>query len=532
MRIKILVSMLLTLLTLNTQGQTVYEPTYKSVYSFLSRIAQRGEIELNDVVQPIARKEVAAYLYRLNKKNLTKLEEKELEYYLKDYTYEIRMLYADSLVSEEAGLSLFTLEENDRPRLLSSQSKKFTTNVQPILGYDYTGGSNNTAYGTFRAGFWVHGYIGKNVGYSLDYRSNISKGDGINYESHFTPEPGVIGVRKKDGSFVFTDVKASLSYDWNWGTFTMAKDKMPLGYGYSGKMILSEKAPTFPLIRLDVRPLKWLAFNYAHLWLNSEVIDSSRVRYSGYGNRYQMNHVPKKMAIHSFILTPFKGFTMTIGESIIYNDEVKLSYLIPVNFFRSAGLAEGEANNGTTISNTQVFFQLSSRNHIPKTHLFTSLYIDDVYLKKDKKRNQYAFNVGASVTDVLPNLTLNMDYARVLPYAYSHHMNTLTYQHSGHALGHWLGTNADVFRVELQYRILRGLEVKAARQYIRKGSEGLQGEQLTAYDIPFLWGDTKKIAQTSLEVKYELTPDLFLKSYYMSDSEGNHRTALSLSYGF
>ena len=212
-RIKILVSILLTLLTLDTQGQTVYEPTYKSVYSFLSRIAQRGTIELNDVVQPIARKEVAAYLYRLNKKNLTKLEEKELEYYLKDYTYEIRMLYADSLVSEEAGLSLFTLEENDRPRLLSTQSKKFTTNALPIFGYDYTSGSNNTAYGTFRAGFWVHGYIGKNVGYSLDYRSNIRKGDGINYESHFTPEPGAIGNRKNDGTFVFTDVKASLSYD-------------------------------------------------------------------------------------------------------------------------------------------------------------------------------------------------------------------------------------------------------------------------------------------------------------------------------
>jgi hypothetical protein len=533
MKIKILVSILLTILALNTQGQTVYEPTYKSVYSFLSRIAQRGEIELNDVVQPIARKEVAAYLYRLNKKNLTKLEEKELEYYLKDYTYEIRMLYADSLVSEEAGLSLFTLEENDRPRLLSSQSKKFTTNVQPILGYDYTSGSNSTSFGTFRAGFWAHGYIGKNVGYSLDYRTNIVKGEGIDYERTFTPEPGVIGEKKRNGDFVYTDIRASIAYDWDWGTLSLAKDKMPFGYGSSGKMILSEKAPTFPLIRLDVRPLKWLAFNYAHLWLNSEIVDSSRIRYSGYGNRYQVNMVPKKMAVHSFILTPLKGLSILIGESIIYNDEMKLSYLIPVNFFRSSTVGEGERAGVTTLSNSQVFFQVSSRNHIPRTHLYTSWYIDDVYHKKGADRRQYAFNVGASFTDVLiENLTLTADYARIYPYAYSHHMNTLTYQHSGYNLGHWAGTNSDVFKAHARYRIMRGLEVQATYQKVRKGSEGEQGEQLNAVNIPFLWGDKREFSQFVFTGSYELTADMFVKGFFDTGLDKKSNYSLGISYGF
>lgn len=535
MRIKFLIFFLLS--GYFAFGQTVYEPTYRSVYSYLSRVAQRGVIEVHDVIQPVSRKDIAGYLHTLeeHRNALTPLENKELDYYLKEYTYETRLLYSDSLLKEEAGLTLFTIPEGDRPRFLATQSRKFTANAQPIFGYDHFSQSEGGSYGVMRAGFWASGYIGKQVGFSLDYRTNIAKGEGIDYERGFTPEPGVIGEKKKNGDFVFTDVKASISYDWNWGTFTLAKDKMPVGYGYSGKMILSDKSPTFPLIRLDVRPLKWLAFNYAHLWLNSEVVDSSRIRYSGYGNRYQVNMVPKKMAIHSFLLTPLKGLNIMIGESIIYNDEVKLSYLIPVNFFRSAALHEGETDGKTAISNTQVFFQVSSRNHIPKTHLFTTWYIDDVYHKKGVKRRQYAFNTGVSVTDIVPNLTLNADYARAYPYAYSHHMNTLTYQHAGYNLGHWIGTNADVLRVGLRYRILRGLELGGAYQKVRKGSEGKQGEQLSAVNIPFLWGDERKYNQTALQASYELTADLFFKLGYQhekTDSKSNNSFNIGLTYGY
>ncbi|MBX2954235.1 MAG: hypothetical protein KF870_17180 [Leadbetterella sp.] len=532
MRIKFLIFFLLS--GYFVTGQTVYEPTYRSVYQYLSRLAQRGVIDVHDVIQPISRKNIAIYLHELEKnpEALTGLEKKELEYYAKEYSYETLLLYSDSLLKQEAGLTLFKIPKGDRPRFVATQSRKFTANAQPIFGYDYFGNSEGQSYGVMRAGFWASGYIGKQVGFSLDYRSNIAKGDGIDFDRSFTPEPGVIGERKKNGDFVYTDVKASVSYDWDWGTLTLAKDKMPVGYGYSGKIILSDKAPTFPLIRLDVQPLRWLAFNYAHLWLNSDVVDSTRIRYSGYGNRYQVNHVPKKMAIHSFILTPFKGLNVLIGESIIYNDELKLSYLIPVNFFRSAALFEGEASRGTTFSNTQVFFQISSRNHIPKTHLFTSWYIDDVYHKKGVKRRQYAFNTGISVTDVLlPNLTLSADYAKIYPYAYMHHMNTLTYQHAGYTLGHWLGTNADIVNVDLRYRVLRGLELMAGFQKIRKGSEGKQGEQLSAVNIPFLWGDLRKISQTSFAARYEFTADLFLRVAYQADQE-NKRYSMGLTYGF
>lgn len=534
MRIKFLVLFLLS--GYFVSGQTVYEPTYRSVYQYLSRLAQRGVIEVHDVIQPVSRKNIAIYLHELekNQEALTELEKKELEYYAKEYAYETRLIYADSLLKEDAGLTLFTIPEGDRPRFLATQSRKFTANAQPIFGYDHFSNSEGGSHGVMRAGFWANGYIGKQVGFSLDYRTNITKGDGIDYDRNFTVEPGVIGDKKRNGDFIYTDLKASLSYDWNWGTFTIGKDIMPIGYGNSGKAILSDKAPSFPLIRLDVRPLKWLAFNYAHFWLNSEVVDSSRIRYSGYGNRYQINDVPKKMATHSVTITPFKGLSWVIGESIIYNDEVKLMYITPVSFFRSAALQSGEQKS-TTLSNSQFFTQISSRGHIPHTHLYFSWFIDELRVE-DSRRNQSAYQMGASITDFpIPNLTIGIDYAHIRPYTYVHHMNTLSYQHAGYPLGHWLGTNADQLSFDFRYRIIRGLEITGVYRKIRKGSEGDPADQVSEVGTPFLWGDVKKYNQTALQARYELTPDLFFKLGYQHEKTNNNTNnsfSLGLTYGY
>lgn len=522
-------------------AQTVYEPLYRSVYPYLERISQRGIIELHDVIQPISRKDIAHHLHDLDQKKdqLTPLELKELAYYKKEYIFETNILYRDSLISDKEKLQVLTWKSGERPRLAAVQSKNMTFNVQPILGLDYTSNQNGDIHTTFRTGFWVHGYIRKNLGFSLDYRTNLAKGEGIDYERAFVPEQGVIGQKKRNGDFAYTDLKASISYDWDWGTFTVAKDVMPVGYGAHGKMILSDKAPSFPMIRLDVQPLKWLAFNYAHIWLNSDVVDSSRIRYSGSHGRYQVNMVPKKMAIHSLIFYPFKGLSLTIGESVIYNDEVKIGYLLPVSFFRSFSLYDGEAEAyNTTMSNAQFFGQISSRNHIPNTHLYASLFIDEMSLKYLSTRNQSGWNLGVSLTDFpLKNLTVGIEYAKVLPYAYIHHMNSLGYQSAGYNMGHWIGTNADQLSLDLHYRIIRGLELSYAYRSIRKGSEGNFGDQLTAgsNNFGFLWGDLNKVQQTDAQIRYEVLHDFFVRATYRKEkvnTTDNNRFTLSLSYGF
>jgi hypothetical protein len=60
------------------------------------------------------------------------------------------------------------------------------------------------------------------------------------------------------------------------------------------------------------RDISWLHFNYAHTWLQSNVIDSSRSNYLGntiYGGM-QHFYMPKFMVIHSIQVIPGKGFAV------------------------------------------------------------------------------------------------------------------------------------------------------------------------------------------------------------------------------
>ncbi|WP_435354433.1 capsule assembly Wzi family protein [Emticicia sp. SJ17W-69] len=540
MKLKILLFLLFCYCT--STAQVVYEPLYRSVYAYLSRISQRGIINLDDVVQPIARKDIAQHLHQLqqNDEQLTPLEKKELVFYLKEYTQDLTLLYRDSSLKETTKVKFLKYSNNDRFRFLSSQDKLFTINFQPIFGYQFgiTNGSHSLTHRW--SGFWAYGAIGKNFGYSVDFRAHQEDGTGVDSSKSFTPETGVL-ARYRENGLEYSEVKATLSYNWKWGNITVGKDYMPIGYGTNGKIIISTKAPSFPLIRLDIKPVKWFSFNYAHIWLNSNVVDSTNIRASGIPKVYQISDVPKYMATHSLIFTPFKGLKVLLGESIIYNNQVQLAYMTPILFFRAVSHYQGELSRSNTVSNSQIFAQVSSRNHIPHTHLYASFFIDELSLR-NKNRNQTAYNLGVSLTDFpIKNLFISSDYTRVRPYTYIHFIPAQTYRNSNYNIGHWIGDNADQWTNEIQYRIKRGLDIKMNYRLIRKGTVGNGiGQQDLSLKSDFLWGQKKYLQSIEVYLNYEIIHDLFVKMGYQNlnydgsfiQTPTKNIFSLSTNYGF
>lgn len=531
---------LLLFLILGCSGinaQVVYEPLYRNVYSYLSRIAQRGVIEFDDLVQPIPRKiivEKLEYLQQVSHK-LTPLERKELTFFYKEYTQDTKLMLADSLLPLSSKVQIFKYNKNDRFRFLASQDKLFSINFQPIFGYKFLFNNDSKNITHRWSGFWTYGYIGKRIGYSFDFRANQEDGLGVDSTKSFSQETGVIARFRKNG-LEYSDVKAVITYDWKWGNIAVGKDFMPVGYGSDGRIILSTKAPSFPLIRLDVKPVKWFAFNYAHIWLNSDVVDSTKIRASGIPGVSQVSDVPKFMATHSLIFTPFKGFRFLLGESIIYNNQVQLGYLTPILFFRAVSHYQGELTRSNTVSNSQFFAQISSRNHIPHTHLYASFWVDEVSLSI-KGRNQTAYNLGVSLTDFpINNLYISTDYTRVRPYAYVHYLPMQTYQNAGYNLGHWIGPNADQWSTTLQYRVSRGLDIRFMYRYVRKGTVGEGVIQRNEVGTPFLWGQTKYLENIEAYLNYEIVHDLFFKLGYQHTSitkkQNQNNLLLTLNYGF
>ena len=143
-------------------------------------------------------------------------------------------------------------------------------------------------------------------------------------------------------------------------------------------IFLSNKVPSYPYIRLDYNPLKWLSFNYTHAWLNSNITDSSLSYLNNSGrldNDKRILFVQKYLATHSIQVNPVKGLNLAIGESIVYSDKMDLGFLIPINLFkfydnnRSNYLIEAGSNG-------QYFFSINSRNQIKNTHIYGTLFID------------------------------------------------------------------------------------------------------------------------------------------------------------
>lgn len=517
-------------------SQVVYEPLHRDVYSFLARLSQKSIIEFNDQIRPVSRKYIAQKLFEVSHRSedLTSLEKEELEFYSKDYYQEFE--FQKNITSDSLDISFLSYDKAERLRLFSFNSDLFKLNVSPILGLKI-GSRDSEKLTHFWNGIYTYGYLNDYLGFSFDFRDNSESGKTIDKLKQFTP---VTGVEAKSSVTVpnyspnkmeYSEVKAVIATDWDWGSIAVGKDFMEWGYGESGLLVLSQKAPSFGFIRLDIHPVDWLRFNYMHGWLSSGVLDSNSIFYNQ-ARGISFSFIDKFIASHTLMITPLKGLDISLGESIIYDEELEFLYLMPIMFFRLADHQLSRQLNAAG-GNAQLFFGVSSRGHLPNTHLYGTLFIDEITISglfdSYKQRNQLGFTLGGSITDLpIENLTAKIEYTKIYPFVYRHYIQTTDYQSARYSLGHWMGHNSDLIYGSLNYRILRGLQATVWGQYIRKGEDGNVQQQ---YNIqpqpPFLFGSRKNYSYIGAEIKYEYTHDLFAKLQFQTTNSSIQQTDFS-----
>jgi hypothetical protein len=520
-------------------------------------IAKKGIIEFHDEIKPVSRDYIANKLVEINTKQLTgnnnqrsgnneltKVEIDELNFYLKDFGTEIKNINRDSKKNEEdygkhsgeqGDTSYATIVSKDpfeRYRLFSYSDNLFKISASPILGYEL-GTKDGAKYSHRWNGLYLYGYLGKNIGYSFRFQDNSEDGTTIDHSKKFIPATGVIIAKTDANNIQYSEINANLTYNWSWGGLSIGKDFLNWGYGQSGLLVLSDKAPSFPFIRLDINPVKWLRFNYIHAWLSSDVIDSTQLYYSALPGQPRTIYRDKFLAQHTLTITPTKGLDVSVGESIVYSDKLQISYLIPIMFFRLADHYLSQADNAAG-GNSQFFLGVSSRNQIKNTHLYGTLFIDEITLESAfdpaKQRNQFGFTLGSSVTDLpFDNLTFTAEFTKIFPYVYTHFISTQTYESSGYVMGHWMGNNADLAYGALKYKFLRGLNATIWAQYVRKGGQGPESDQYTQPQPPFLYGLRTNYSYYGFEIKYEIIHELFARLQIQTTKISSQQVDLSFS---
>ena len=480
----------------------------QTVVAYLERMAQKGAIEFNDLMKPVDRATVFNLLNQLQQnKNLTKIERDELTFYISYYSFDnLEKAYIPKSLTVFKQIKKNLFKE---PHILNYSDDNFRLMVDPLAEIGFQGSKKTSQL--VSTGFQMMGYAGKRIGFQLSVRDVNETGD---YDS-LRIDNTLMGFNRKQtintNLLSYSQFNANLSYRFNKGMITVGQDQNVLGYGKTGNLVLSSKSPSYPFYRFQYNPTKWMSVNYMHAWLQSGVIDSLKSYGTGnsvYGGQRE-SFIPKFYAIHFVEVRPMKGLSVHLGESIVYTDQLEPAYLMPLTFFKAYD--NNKYNDKiTTGANGQFFMGISSRNQIPKTHLYAQLFIDEIRVSNifnsTKSRNQIAYQIGASVTDIgLPYLTLTAELNKVYPFVYRNFLPAQNYSNSNYPLGDWMGSNADRIELIANYHPKPRLNLRAYYRVMAKGGAGSIEQQYFLTPSPIYGFDPQyKTNKFSFESSYEL----------------------------
>lgn len=524
----------------NLVGQGgVFVSIHNSVYNFLERMDTKGVINYSDVIKPQTRLEITSYLNELknNTELLTKVERQELEWYFKEFYYEEMRLSGTNITKK---FSFLKTPKGDRWNFFEYQDSVFHFVVNPILGGEFNYMYNEPQFHRW-SGLSTYFTLGNNWGGQFDYRDNWEKGDYIDRTRYFSDKTGIDIIKQTENTIEYSEVKGSITYESKYVHVSIGKEFINWGSGYRSKLILSEKAPSFPYIRLDIKPVDWFRFYYIHGFLNSNVPDSSafyNTQYQKEDSTYVQRVIdrPKFYAAHILEFTIKKRIRFSIGESVVYSDQgPRVGYLIPVLFFRLVDHYYEGGNMGKG-SNSQVFFDLNF-GLINKVNLYSTLFIDEFslsnFLSGNHERDQIGYTFGIHVYDlIIENLSIRSEYTRIRPWVYSNFIQTQTYRNSNYLMGHYIGQNADQIYGQVKYYVMRGMSVGIWGEFIRQGGFADISEQYKDPGEPFLYGEVRKEFNLGINFSYEIIHDLYLKSEYrytnISDENQNRTPSYQL----
>ncbi len=251
------------------------------------------------------------------------------------------------------------------------------------------------------------------------------------------------------------------------------------------------------------------------------VVDSTRSDYSTDPAREVFR--PKYIAANMFTFTPWKGLNISIGNSIIYSDMgVQPAYLIPVLFYKSV---DHTLNQGIDNQNSQMFLDVSSRQ-IKHLHLYGTVYIDELKVERitnDTLHNFWSLKLGTKVSDwVVKNLSLNFEYTMSTPITYQHRVSTLTFESNKYNMGYYLRDNSQEFYLAAEYKLIRGLHLRAYYLLAQHGPDYDYTLDQTVDTHPFLERVVWQNQTFSFKANYEFINNSFLFfEFLMSDISGD-----------
>jgi hypothetical protein len=487
---------------------------YTRIYDFLDELANDGIIELVSVVKPYSREFIAEKLEKasLQEEHLNKRQRKELDFFLNNYALE-----RDRLPDTRA-----TLARNDKLTFALIQpafyyrDDIFRTRIMPILGGNIiVNDKGNVIKRWFGGDFQA--MITPYISIYGNLRDISMNGELLSQPQYLNDYPGYQYKESASGGD-YSNSKGGISISNSWGSVSFEKENPEWGDNYHGSNIFSGRAPSFPMLKLHLKPVKWFQLDYFHGWLVSNVADSTNYfmeeyREGEFRKHYRMAN--KFIAANMLTFTPVRNLNLSVGNATIYSEpNAKAAYFIPVAFYKSLDhtLTKG---TGTENGNSALFINISSRN-IRHLHLYTSIFMDEIkfgrFKSSNKENNPVSFKIGGNLTNFpLQNVSLIAEFTRSNIINYKHSVSAITWASNSYNLGHYLGDNSQEIYVAIRYKPIRGLDLNLSFMDAKHGNDYNYIRRIVATVIsqPVLKDITWTNQTLSFKAQYEIFNNVY-----------------------
>lgn len=523
--------------------QSVYVPLNHWSYDFVERLEAKGVITgvLNGA-KPFSREEMVGYLLQAqeNIKSgtvLSRTEMEQLEFLRFEFKEEHERMtgrnghvYISKLekIRENKVFGKFFpgfVYKNNR-NIFSIERPGVKFFFDPVFTHRWLYAGADSLNGTERVlerthGVRLWGQLGTHLGFFLDARDTKEWGSRM-YPQLFDISLDGLGFVNGYGTHIWHDeTVAYVVVKLPYFQLVLGKDSNHWGPGRNGALSLSNHATSYDQIRLQAKIWR-LKFTYLWGFLRTFPV----IRGSDGAAK------PKNIVAHRLDLDVTKWLDIGVYETVIFgNRRFELAYVNPINFYRSAEHFLGDNDNATMGIDLEVLL-------IPNVKLYGELFIDDLFTSRIGSGwfgNKTAFLAGAFWVDAfrIPNVDVRLEYARARPYVYSHEKAINTYSHFSTGLGHWIGPNADVLTLRMQYRLSKSFFVALDFETFRHGANEPNRNVGGNINRPYLPGDEAYIssfdgilerrASFGLELSYEVFRNLYVDFRANAASSRNMR---------
>jgi hypothetical protein len=530
-------------------GQVEHVPMAHPVYEFLDRLGTKGVLAAQSAsMVPLERGEVTALLQTaaLQRNSLGRIDATTLEKYLREFDPSAGTRPDDDMVilgSHPSASELLCGLGSDREKYLVAFVDSSVTVFGELLGSMEYRSSHGDSRGDVDAtlmtiGGRFRGTIAGRVGYQLQSTNGAFYGN----RRFALSDPHLatnVKLNEPDSrNFDVTEAYVRLSFGW--ASLQLGREYSAIGVGYGDRLMLSDNAPAFDAVGIDMR-YKAFRFRFLHGTLLSDPAPFAGLLVK------EPAEATKYLALHRFQFSVCDRVNIAASEMVIYQRlSPEFAYLNPVNFFKSAEHSLRDRDNALLMFDVEYFATAGVK-------LYGSWLIDDISIGKMGSGwwgNEFAWQGGTYVADVagIEALDAILEYTRIEPYVYSNRVAGNDYTHSGVVLGHSLPPNADQILGEVRLRLSERLRTRMNYAFQRHGQNVMQGDSVVlnvggsavqghrvgdSETVHFLDGNRQTTHRLGVRVDYEPITDLFIQGIAewrsASDaSSGTTRRDLSL----